>query len=87
MCLMFNGVGPGTVKNNDLKNTLGMNLFDERYTNAPADIIVTAVSMVATMCELDERERQLAARWLDVWEDHSRNFRLARLKGRNLCGI
>lgn len=79
--------GPGTVINTALKSSLGLNAFDERYTKAPADIIVTAVSMVATMCEINERERQLASRWLDVWEDGSRNFRLAKRKGRDLCGI
>lgn len=70
-----------------LVNALGLFEFEARYVQRPADDIVIAVAMVAAHIELESRERAMAQRWLDTWDDNSREFKALRRKGVDLAGL
>lgn len=70
-----------------LVNTLGMFEFEQRYVQRPADDVVMAVAMVSAHTELESRERAMAQRWLDTWDDNSRDYKTLKRKGTDLAGM
>lgn len=68
-------------------NEIGIVLFETRYMIRPSDIVVIAVSMIHNHHELYERERQMASRWLSVWDDCTRDYSMLVKKGKNICGL
>jgi hypothetical protein len=70
-----------------LINALGLFEFEARYVQRPTDDIVIAVAMISMHTELDSRERSMAQRWLDTWDDNSREYKTLRRKGMDLAGM
>lgn len=73
--------------NQMLVNALGLFEFEARYVARPAESIVLGVAMISSHAELEVREKQMANRWLDVWDDGSRAFKLLKKKGMDLAGL
>lgn len=73
--------------NQMLVNALGLFEFEARYVTRPAESIVLGVAMIASHAELEMREKQMANRWLDVWDDGSRAYKLLKKKGMDLAGL
>lgn len=70
-----------------LVNVLGLFEFEARYVQRPADDIVMGAAMISMHTELDNRERAMAQRWLDTWDDNSRGYKTLRKKGMDLAGM
>eukprot|EP01039_Chlorochromonas_danica_P009777 gene9777-10812_t len=62
-------------------------MLEERYRSPPAEVVIIALAMCTAHVEVREKERKASADWLEIWNDNSRNFKLAVLKGRNLSGL
>lgn len=62
-------------------------LLVERYQRTPSEVVIMALAMCAAHVEVGQRERDKAAVWLETWNNNSREFKMAVLKGRNLCGL
>lgn len=73
--------------NQMLVNALGLFEFEARYVTRPVESIVLAVAMISSHAELEMREKQMANRWLDVWDDGSRAYKLLKKKGMDLAGL
>lgn len=73
--------------NQMLVNVLGLFEFEARYVTRPAESIVLGVAMISSHAEVENREKQMANRWLDVWDDGSRTFKLLKRKGMDLAGL
>lgn len=73
--------------NKILQNVLGLFDFEERYVKRPHDNVILAVAMISAHHELDQKEKEIAAIWLDTWDDCSRDFKLLRKKGCGLAGL
>lgn len=73
--------------NQMLVNVLGLFEFEARYVTRPAESIVLGVAMISSHAEVETREKQMANRWLDVWDDGSRAFKLLKRKGMDLAGL
>lgn len=74
-------------RHKQLIDQIGLFEFDQRYVQAPADIIVIAVAMVFAHHEIEVREKQMASRWLEMWDDTSRRYKLLVKKGKDINGI
>ena len=73
--------------NQMLVNALGLFEFEARYVTRPVENIILAVAMISSHHELESREKQMAHRWLDTWDDGSRNYKLLKKKGMDLAGL
>jgi len=73
--------------NQMLVNVLGLFEFERRYVTRPAESIVLGVAMISSHAEVESREKQMANRWLDVWDDGTRAFKLVKRKGMDLAGL
>lgn len=62
-------------------------MLEERYKSPPAEVVIIALAMCTAHIEVRGKERKAAADWLEIWNDSSRDFKLAVLKGRNLSGL
>lgn len=78
---------PSSHPNNPILQELGLELYDARYLRSPGDTCLTALSMCAAHEAIDEVQRERAGFWLGFWSDGSREERVARRKGRDLCGL
>jgi hypothetical protein len=70
-----------------LVNSLGLFEFEARYVKRPVDDIVIGVAMIAMHTELESREKMTALKWLDVWDDGSRDYKNLKKKGFDLSGL
>lgn len=70
-----------------LINVMGLFEFESRYVHRPTENIVLAVAMISAHAELEAREKLLAAKWLDIWDDGSRSYKLLKKKGMDLAGL
>lgn len=70
-----------------LINVMGLFEFEARYVSRPADNILLAVAMISVHPELEAREKLLASKWLDIWDDGSRGYKLLKKKGMDLAGL
>ncbi len=73
--------------NQMLVNALGLFEFEARYVARPVENIILAVAMISAHHELESREKQMAHRWLDTWDDGSRHYKLIKKKGMDLAGL
>jgi hypothetical protein len=58
-----------------------------RLRQTPAENVILALAMSSSHIEVSERERNAAARWLEFWNNNTREFRVALIKGRNMAGM
>jgi hypothetical protein len=79
--------GTRRVPNKDVVKVVGQATYEARYVNRPSDIVVLAMALIESHHEISLRERQMATRWLDTWDDNSRDFKLLKKKGMDMCGI
>jgi hypothetical protein len=79
--------GTRRVPNKDVVKVIGQATYEARYVNRPSDIVVLAMALIESHHEISLRERQMATRWLDTWDDNSRDFKLLKRKGMDMCGI
>lgn len=70
-----------------LINVMGLFEFETRYVHRPTENIVLAVAMISAHAELEAREKLLAAKWLDIWDDGSRSYKLLKKRGMDLAGL
>lgn len=73
--------------NQALINALGLYEFEARYVKRPGDEVVLGVALVSIHPDLESREKLLARRWLDVWDDGSRSYKTLKKKGMDLAGL
>lgn len=74
-------------KNKAQEAELTRQLLEERYHRTPSERIIIALAMCAAHVEVRERERNMAAAWLETWSNQTREYKIAILKGKNLCGL
>jgi hypothetical protein len=73
--------------NQMLINSIGLHEFEARYVHRPPDATVLSVAMISAHPEIEAREKSMARRWLDVWDDGSRSYKLLKKKGVDLAGL
>jgi hypothetical protein len=73
--------------NQMLINSIGLHEFEARYVHRPPDATVLSVAMISAHPEIEAREKSMARRWLDVWDDGSRSYKLLKKKGVDLSGL
>ena len=59
---------------------------NERSLKKPADVVILALSMMTSNVDMSDKEREMAGKWLGLWDDASREFKILRQKGNNIAG-
>ena len=62
-------------------------LRQQKYRETPADVVVVALAMISTHVDLSSDSKEMAMKWLGVWDDASANYRALRTKGNNISGM
>ncbi len=61
--------------------------WEYKYFSRPNDSVTLAMAMVAEHSDLQLRERTIAARWVETWDDCSLDFRYLKIKARSLTDM
>ncbi len=61
--------------------------YEYRYFCRQNDSIVLAMAMVAEHCDIALRERTIASRWVDSWDDCTPSYNYLRIKARSLSDV
>ena len=72
---------PGVTK---LLSSMGERAFNRRYRGRPKDIVIIALALISQHCDLAPRDRELAKKWLSVFDDCSPSFRFLVRRGEGL---
>jgi hypothetical protein len=75
------------IPNDEIVKQIGLFEFEARYIRRPKDDVIIAVALVSSHTEIELREKQIAASWLDIWEDFSFEYKLLRKKGMDLSSL
>ena len=70
-----------------IQDEIGLFEFERRYTARPDDVVVIAVAMVSSHNEIETREKEMANRWLDVWDDGTLDYKIVKKKGKDIAGL
>jgi hypothetical protein len=73
--------------NKELMDNIGVKTFKDRYLGLPPESVVLAVAMISVTVDMDPKERNVANRWLDLWDDNSMNFRVLKKRGKDISGL
>ena len=73
--------------NGQVVKQIGQAEYEARYVQRPKDAVILACALIANHNELNLREKQMATRWLDTWDDCSRDYKLLKKKGADLSSI
>ena len=73
--------------NTKLQRAMGERAFNRRYRGRPKDIVIIALALISRHCDLAQRDRELADKWLAIFDDCSASFRFLVRRGEGLNGL
>ena len=73
--------------NSGLKEEIGEDLYELRYMMRPRDPVVLFCAMVSAHGDLQDREREMAGKWIGIWDDASSRYKRLTVVGKGLSGL
>lgn len=73
--------------NTKLQQAMGERAFNRRYRGRPKDIVIIALALISRHCDLAQRDRELADKWLAVFDDCSASYRFLVRRGEGLNAL
>lgn len=73
--------------NDGLKEELGEDLYEVRYMMRPRDPVVLFCAMASAHGDLQDREREMAGKWIGIWDDASSRYKRLIVVGKGLSGL
>ena len=75
------------VENGLVKEELGEELYEYRYKRRPRDPVVLFCAMCMAHYEVGDKEKEMARKWIGVWDDASSRFKRLVVIGQGLSGL